>query len=412
VSWRDLAIDLRPLRSSRDFRLLFTGRAVSFLGARVTDIALPVQMWHLTHSSLAVGMLALCELVPLLTISLVGGVIADTHDRRRTFQRTELGLGAVSMLLAGNALLPHPHASVLYALAAVAGGLSAIGVPSLTAMIPRLVEPDQLPAASALNGLYGSAGMIVGPLLGGVLIAVLGYSGTYLVDVASFGVGFACLARMRAVPPPEGAPGGGLRSMREGFAFLARDQVIQGTYIVDFVAMVFGMPMALFPALAATRFHGGPRMVGVMFAAPAIGSLLATTTSGWTRGVHRYGVAITAAAGVWGVGIVGFGVAHSFPVAVAFLAVAGGADMVSGIFRMATWNRRIPDALRGRLAALEWANVNSGPLLGNVEAGAVAAWRGPAFSVLSGGIVCIAATVVAALTLPRFLAYDAREPVA
>ena len=410
-------LDVTPLRRHRDFRLLFIGRGVSFLGSMVTYVALPYQAFRITHSSLAVGLLALVELDPLLTMALVGGALADARDRRRMVQLSELGLALVSIGLMVNALLPHPRLAVLFAAALVASSLDALQRPSLEGLLPRIVERDELTAAAALMSLRSTVGMIAGPALGGVLIATAGLSTTYLLDVITFAVSLVALRRMRAVPPPPDAERPSVRSVLEGWRYARGRQNLLGTYLVDMVAMFFAMPMALFPAIAE-RF-GGASVLGLLYAAPAVGSMVATATSGWANHVHRHGVAITVSATLWGAAIVGFGLSASLPLALGFLAAAGAADMVSGIFRSVVWNQTIPDHLRGRIMAelrkVIWPNrkqmvsYTSGPLLGNLEAGSVAAAFSVRASVVSGGLLCVVGVAACALGLPAFVRYDTRQ---
>jgi MFS family permease len=406
VGWlRQAVVDLRPLRR-REFRLLFGAQAVSLAGSQVTYVAIPYQAWRLTRSPLAVGLLGLAELLPLLATALPGGALADARDRRRTVQATELGLAALAAALAGNALLARPHLWVLYAAAAGAAALQGLQRPSLDALPPRLVAREELPAAAALEGLRGSLGMVAGPALAGLLVAAAGLPAAYTVDVASFGCSLLLLSRMRAVPPAEALPGP--RAVREGLRYARRRPELLGTYLVDLVAMVFGMPLALFPAIA-DRF-GGAGVLGLLYAAPAAGALLANATSGWTGRVRRHGLAILLAAGAWGLGVAAFGLAGPLWLALGLLAAAGAADMVSGLFRMAMWNLTIPDRLRGRLAGVELISYETGPSLGNVEAGAVAAAFGVRASVVSGGLLCVAGVALLAVLLPGFRNWDARRP--
>jgi MFS family permease len=317
------------------------------------------------------------------------------------------------LLLMTNALLPHPLVWPLYVLAGVGSSMVALSRPSLTALVPRLVARVEFAGAIALETVTGGAAMIAGPALAGLLIAGIGLPATHAVDGVTFIASLVCLTLMSAVPPPAEAEAPGLRSILEGLRYVRGKPVLQGTYLLDYAAMVFGMPRALFPALALGRFGGGPRVVGLLYAAPALGAFLLSATSGWTGRVRRHGRAISIAVFVWGGATVAFGLSHRLAFALAFLAVAGGADLVSGLFRMQVWNETIPDALRGRLAGVEWANVASGPLLGDLEAGVVASWRGPGFSVVSGGLACVLAAAVMLVFLPGFLAYDAgpRGPV-
>lgn len=402
------AIDLRPLRT-REYRLLWSGQAVSFVGSQMTYIAIKFQVYQLTRSSLAVGLIALCELVPLLGMSFVGGALADAVDRRKLFLRTEVALTFVTVFLLLNALLDEPMVWPLYVLVAFAAGLDGLGRPSLWSLLPRLVTKEELPAATALHSLYINLGAVAGPALGGLLIATIGLRGTYAVDVVSFGVSLLTLRLMKATPPPDDAERPSLKSVAEGFRYARSRQVLMGTYLVDFNAMVFGMPSALFPELAATRFTSSgletATVFGLLEGAPAAGALVGTLTSGWVRRVRRHGLAITWSVVVWGVAITAFGFAGSLWVALPLLAIAGAGDFVSATFRSTIWNQTIPDHLRGRLAGIELANVASGPLLGDLEAGVVSRLAGPRFSIVSGGLACLAGAGVLALLLPEFVRY-------
>ncbi|HKV66684.1 MAG TPA: MFS transporter [Gaiellales bacterium] len=400
-------LDYGPLRRRRDFRLLFIGQAVSLFGSEITFVALPYQAYHLTGSSLVVGLLGLAELVPLLCAAFIGGALADAFDRRRMMQLTELSFAAASLVLVANALLPHPHVWVLFAVSVVQATLSGLQRPSLDALTPRLVERDELMAAGALTSFRMTLGGIAGPALGGVLLATVGLATTYTVDTATFIVSLVALRMMRAVPPPPEAEPPSLGRIAEGVRYAGSRQDLMGTYIVDIVAMFFGMPMALFPE-AATHL-GGAGVLGLLYAAPATGSMLATVTSGWTAHVHRHGAAVCVAAAVWGAGIVVFGLAPGLGLALAGLVLAGAADMISGIFRTTIWNQTIPDHLRGRLAGIEQVSYSTGPLLGNVESGVVASVASLRASIVSGGVLCIAGVAIAALALPAFWRYDARE---
>jgi MFS family permease len=271
------------------------------------------------------------------------------------------------------------------------------------------VARDELAAASALGSLRGDVAMIVGPALGGILIATVGLPATYALDILTFGFSLTMLSMMRAVPPPPGAERPSIKRVKEGIRYAFGRQELVGTYSVDFIAMFFGMPMALFPAYAEE--FGGAGVLGLLYSAPAIGSLLVALTSGWTSHVNRHGLAVILAAGMWGVAMIGFGLAQNLAMAMVALAVGGGADSISGIFRSVIWNQTIPDELRGRLAGIEQISWSSGPTLGNLEAGVVATLTSVRTSIVSGGILCVAGVAVAAIALPVFRRYDAREPV-
>jgi MFS family permease len=365
-------MDLRPLRR-RDFRFLYAAQAISFVGTMVTYVALPWQMYALTGSSLAVGVLGVVELVPLLLTAFVGGALADWMDRRRLVIATEIGLMAGCLALTANAAVAEPSVAVLYLSAGAMSAFTGLQRPSLDAMPPRLVPADEIPAAAALGALRGSVGMIVGPAIGGVLVGTVGPVVAFGIDAATYLASLACFVAMSAIPPRDDAEAPTWRSIVEGLRYARSRQELIGTYVVDFVAMVFGMPLALFPALAAGTF--GSAALGPLYAAPAVGALLAS-------------------------------------VSLACLAIAGGADAVSGIFRMTMWNQTIPDALRGRLAGIEMVGYMSGPLLGHAEAGAVAALAGVQASIVSGGVLCVVGVVACGLALPRFRRYDARAVAA
>ncbi len=374
--WRFATLDITPFRRHRDFRLLFIGRLVSFFGTMITFVAVPYQVYQLSHSTLLVGALGLVELAALLVFAMLGGAMADAADRRTMVLLSEAGLMAGSLLMAGNSLLP------------------------------RLVERDELPAAAALMSLRGTVGMIAGPALGGVLITIVGLPATYLVDVATFVVGLVCLFLMKAVPPPVDAERPSVRRVLEGIRYARSRPELIGTYVVDIVAMTFGMPMALFPAIA--QGLGGPSVLGLLYAAPAVGSFVFFATSGWARHVHRHGMGVIVAATLWGLAIIGFGLTPGLVLALVFLALAGAADAMSGLYRQLLWSQTIPDSLRGRLASIELLSFSIGPTLGNFEAGVVASIFSVRASVLSGGILTVVGCVLCAVALPAFRQYDER----
>jgi MFS family permease len=400
-----LAVDLTPLRESREFRLLFIGQGVSFAGSMITYVAIPFQVYELTHSSLVVGLVSLAELLPILLMSFVGGALADAVDRRRMVRITQVSACAVVAVLVVNAALPHPQLWVLFVLVVIAAGVDAVERPSLDALVPRIVARDKLTAAAALESLRGNLGQVLGPPVAGVLIATVGLPATYGVDVATFLVATVALTLMRAVPPAPNAEGVNLRAALAGLRYAASRGDLLGSYLVDINAMFFGMPMALFPQIASGL--GGPAILGLLYTAPSVGSLLATVTSGWTRSVRHHGRAIAFAAGSWGVAIVVFGFARSLWLALLGLAAAGAADMISGLFRSTLWNQTIPDSMRGRLAGIEMISYTSGPALGNLEAGVVGSLAGVRASVVSGGILCVIGTAVLSALLPQLWRYRA-----
>jgi MFS family permease len=406
---RGLLLDVTPLRG-REFRLLFLGQLVSFFGSMITFVALPFQMYDLTGSTLAVGALGICEFVPILAVALVSGALADAFDRRLLVVFSELGSAVFMAVLLGNALLDEPQAWVLFVCAAVLAGFYALLRPPLDSLVPRVVPREQLKAAMALEWVRGNVGMIAGPAIGGVLIAAFGVPLTYSIDLATFLISLGFLALMRASPPPADADAPSLRSIVEGLRYAGSRPELLGTYLVDINAMLFGMPQALFPAIAAS--YGGAEVLGFLLAAPAVGSLVVALFSGWTRHVHRHGRAVALAATGWGVAIIAFGFTNVLWLALACLAVAGAMDAISGLFRSVIWNETIPDRLRGRLAGVEMISYTSGPTLGNFEAGALASLTSVRTSVVSGGVLCVAGTAVLVALLPAFWRYDARAAAA
>jgi MFS family permease len=401
-----VALDVGLLRRRREFRLLVIGQSVSDAGSMVTFVAVPFQTYELTGSSLAVGLLGVAEFVPILVLALVGGALADAFDRRRLVVVAEVGAAVVAGVLVLNAALTDPQVWVLYVCAAFLAAFTALRRPPLDALVPKLVERDELKAAAAVQFSVHNIAFVAGPALGGVLIAAAGLEVTYAVDVASFALSLVALTMMRTPPPPPDAVAPSLRTIADGVRYAWSRQELVGTYLVDMNAMFFGMPMALFPAIA--KGYGGAEVLGLLYAAPSVGAVAVTLTSGWTARVHRHGRAIVYAAAAWGAAIVVFGIADALWLALGCLALAGGMDAISGIFRATIWNETIPDSLRGRLAGVEMISWSSGPLLGNAEAGALAALAGVRASVVTGGVACVAGTVALAVALPRFWSYDGR----
>ena len=406
-----LVVDVTPLRRSRQFRLLWIGETVSDLGSRLTMVAVPFQVYRITGSTLAVGLLALCELVPILVLSVIGGAVADRVDRRRLLQVTYGVLPVFSIVLALNARLGHPHLWVLYAFATLSTAAYALYSPAVRSTPPLLFPKEELPAVFALTSVYYTFGSLVGPAVAGVLIATIELPGTYLVDAATFLLALWTLTLMDPIPRArqEDLPEKFLDTLREGLRFLKGKPVLQSTFTFDINAMVFGMPMALFPAVAA-GLGGGAKTVGLLYAAPYGGAFLLTLFSGRAKHVRRQGQAVMASIVVWGAALIAFGLSESLWLALLTLAVAGGADMWSGIFRTTIAQATVPDAMRGRLSGIELAVVATGPALGDLEAGVVGSLAGVPFAIVSGGIACIAGVFVLGLLVPEFGRYDAAHP--
>ncbi len=403
---RRLLIDLTPLRRSRDFRFLIGGELVSVLGTQLTTVAVPYQVYKLTHSSLDVGLVSLVQLFPLIAGSLLGGSVVDAMDRRRLLMLAQVPPALCSAGLAVNADLG-TSLWPLFVLPALSAGFSPLDNAGRSAIVPRLVRRSELSTANAMFQALFQFGLVVGPAVAGLLLAGAGVRFVYWLDVASFGAALLGAFLMSPQPPaasPAGAAGRrpGLRSIVEGLSFVRGRQSIQGAYLIDINAMVFGMPRALFPALAATRFGGDAATLGFLYAAPGAGALIGALTTGWVSRVQRQGRAVIVAVIVWGAAITGFGLVPWLPAALALLAVAGWADVISAVFRSTIIQLTVPDALRGRLAGLQIAVVTGGPRLGDLEAGAVATIFGDTVSIVSGGLACIAGALVLARLLPGF----------
>ncbi len=410
-----LVIDLAPLRRSRDLRLLIGGELVSVLGSQMTGVAVSYQVYRLTRSSLDVGLVSLAMLLPLVVGALAGGAAADAADRRRLMLAVTAMMAACSAGLAVNA---GSAASLwpLYVLPALAAGLNGFFGAALQAVIPNLVGRSDVTTANAMFQAVFQLSLVAGPSAAGLLLAGTGIQFVYWIDVASFAATIVSVLLI-APQPPTGATGRarpagldhparprrpGVRSLADGLRFARGRQAIQGAYLIDLNATFFGLPRALFPALAATKFGGGASTVGFLYAAPGAGALLGALTTGWVGGIRRQGRAVIIAVLVWGAAIAGFGLVTWLAAALALLAIAGWADVISAVFRNAIIQLSVPDIMRGRLMGLQIAVVTGGPRLGDVESGAVAVAFGDTVSAVSGGLACMAGALVLARLLPGF----------
>jgi MFS family permease len=396
-----LLADITPLRESRHYRLLFLNEGFAFLGTQITVVAVPLQVYLTTHSSLAVGMVGLAQLGPLLTCSLVGGAVVDAIDRRTLIVWVQWARGALSAGLAVNALAPRPALWPLYVLTAAGAGLSAFDGPARMAAVPALVRRELVPAAAALHQVLTQVGQVAGPAAAGLIVARASFSAAYAIDAVTFTVASLLALAMRRLPPGEGSTRAGAASVWEGLRFLRGRRALQGNFVIDANAMVFGMPRALFPALGTGLFGGGPATVGLLYAAPGAGALIGALLAGWVGSVRRQGRAVLVAVAVWGLAITVFGLVAWLPLALALLAVAGAADVFSAVFRNTILQLTVPDGLRGRLSAIHIAVVSGGPRLGDAESGGVAALAGPRFSVVSGGLACLAGVALIAWRIPE-----------
>ena len=410
---RGLAVDLSPLRESRDFRVLWLGELVSMVGRQITVVALPFQVFLLTRSPFAVGLIGLAQLVPLIGASIAGGAVADRVDRRTLILLTEAGMAVAAALLLFGALADRPALWYLYAATGLQAGISGINLPARSAAVPNLVRRDRLPAALALNQILFNGSMIVGPAIAGLLLARFGLVWAYTADLASCAAAVGAAWLLRPLPPKRdsGQPiGTAWAEIREGFAYLKGKRLLLATFLIDLDAMIFGMPRALFPVLALTVFHVGPQGLGLLYAAPAAGALIGAITTGWVGRVRRQGLAVVWAVVLWGAAIALFGLSgRLFALALIFLAFAGAADVVSAVFRGTILQLSVPDSLRGRMSAIHIMVVTGGPRLGDVEAGWVASLVSPWFSVVSGGVACVVGALVLAAVIPELLRYRAEH---
>ncbi|MGH2636860.1 MAG: MFS transporter [Actinomycetota bacterium] len=408
---RRVAVDLTPLRASRDFRLLWLGLLASSLGGQFTIVATYVQVYRLTGSTAAVGLLGLVGFVALVVGTLAGSTFLDAVDRRKILIAAQLGYLASSGALFAGALAGDPPIGLIYAAVAGIAATSAIDGPTRNAMTPRLIDRELLPSAAALNQLTWNGAGLIGPALAGVVVAGLGFSWAYGIDLASIGLLLLASMAVRPMPPRQGERATvGWPAVREGFAFLRGRRVLQSTFVIDIIAMVFGMPRALFPVLALTQFDRGDAVTGLLFAAPAVGAFIGAATTGWVGRVRHQGLAVIWAVVVWGAGITAFGLVGSHLwLGLFFLAVAGAADVISAVFRNTILQLTVPEGLRGRLFGIHILVVTGGPRLGDLEAGLVASAFSPAVSVVSGGLLCIAGAGLVAWLVPTFRRYQAGE---
>ncbi len=404
---RAVRLDVTPLRESRDFRLLFVAGTVFYLGSMVAYVAVPYQLYTITGSNFAVGALGLVQIVPLLVFGLYGGALADHVDRRKLMVWAGVGRVVLTSVLTVNAFSEDPRVWVIYVVAAFETSLAALQRPSREALAPRTVRHDQIPAASALSSFGMQIGVLAGPAIGGLLIASVGVGWCFVVELVGLAAATALYRLVRPYPHRGRTTPPSLRGVAEGLRYAVGRRDLLGTYLVDVAAMLMAMPVVLFPAFAETIFSR-PELLGVLYSAETVGSVLATVTSGWTSRVHHHGRAIVLAAMAYGGAIGLVGLAPNLWVAAGFLGLAGAADMTSGIFRATVWNQTIPDGMRGRLAGIEMLSYSVGPLGGQVRAGLVAdAWsvRG---SITSGGVLCVVGVAATAVWLSDFWHYDSR----
>ena len=402
-----LAMDLSPLKKYRDFRLIFTAGLFSYFGSMITFVALPFQVKELTNSFWAVGLIGMVEIIPLTIFGLYGGVLADHVDRKKMIWLTEFGTLIATLVLFLNARRENPSVILLFVIAAIFAALSGLKRPSQEAILPRLVSHDDLPSASALMSLRWQFGGIVGPSVGGLLVATYGASAGYLVDCLTFAISLSLLARIKSVPPLIARTAPSIQSLVEGIRYAFSRKDLLGTYFVDLAAMFLAMPMALFPFWADEI--GAPWALGLFYSSITAGAVVVTIFSGWMRHYPKHGRAVVFGALGWGVAIAFAGASNSLVIVITCLVIAGAFDQVSALFRGFIWNQSIPDELRGRLAGIEMLSYLLGPLGGQARAGGMAAMTSLRFSVVGGGLMCIGFVIAIAAVMPAFRNYDVNK---
>lgn len=398
-----LLVDVTPLRTSKDFRLLFVGQLVSLLGSNLTLVAVAYQVYLVTNSSLWVGVVSFIQLPVLIVGALWGGALGDRFDRRSLLIIATLLLALISVALGANALLAHPNFVALVTLPALAAGLAGLSGPLRTAVIPTLVKPEELVAAYSLNQIIMNGATVVGPGLAGLIIAAAGVSWCFLIDGVTF---FALVVAtfFMAAMKPVGARSGekALRAIAAGFRYVRHHAVVQAVYLVDLNAMVFGLPRALFPAVTKHIYHGGPEVLGLLYAAPGAGALLMAIFTGWMDQVRRRGRLVILVVLTWGVVMALFGLVHAVAVGLVCLAVAGAMDVISTVLRSTILQTSISDDYRSRLSAIQMAVVTGGPRLGDLESGVVANFTSTEFSIVSGGVMCVVGVLALVRWRPTF----------
>ena len=403
---RNLATDIRPLRASRNFRLLMLGGLNTGIGTQATLVALPYQIYVRTHSAFLTGLLGAAELGPLILASLYAGALADRMDRRKLLLLCQIALSALAGILGLVTWLTTPAVWELFVLAAFIAGASAVERVSRSAIVPNTVTPDHLKAALSMSFGTMQVTMVVGPAIGGLVITYFGLAVPYFVDAISvLGMVFAAWA-LSPQPSPDHPRASTVRSITSGLSFVSRLQGLMASFVIDLLAMTFGMPRALFPILSIEIYHTGATGSGLLNSAVAVGATIAALTTGWLGNARRLGRIVLGAVAVWGLAIAAAGFMTSLWPAAVLFALAGAADSVSAVCRTTITQTLTPDVLRGRVSAVFSLVVASGPRLGDVESGSVASVTSPRFSVVSGGLACLVSVVVIAVFMPGLAAYD------
>jgi MFS family permease len=406
-----LFLDLSPLRSNRNFRLLYLGQFVSLIGSNLTLVAVPYQVYRDTHSSLWVGLASLIQLPFLIFGALAGGAYGDRFDKRNLFGYSTLVMAAISGALALNARSHQHSLTMLIALAALWAGVGGFSGPLRSAAIPYYIGQEKLPSAYGLMQLSINIATIAGPALAGLLLAVASVANLYLIDATTFVVLAFSTIFMTAIPPTTGAGDHGLfRSIANGFGYVRQHRLVQAIYLVDLNANFFGLPRALLPAVALGLYHAGPQVLGLLYAAPGVGAVLMALVTGWLQHVTRPGRLVALAVTAWGLAMALFGVVHTVWVGLLCLAVAGAMDVISTVLRNVLLQGAITDEFRTRVSAIQMAVVTGGPRLGDAESGIVAALCTTEISIISGGLACIAGVLVLSKWRPELWSQTTSQP--
>lgn len=403
--------DLTPLRSYPDYRRLWFGNTVSWIGQGMTALAVSLQVYDITGSAFSVGLIGFCSLVPLVVFGLYGGAVADTVDRRKLGLFSAVGSFSLALVLAAATFAGVENVGLLYAIVALQAVCFALNAPARSSMVARLLPPEQLPAANALSSITTTTGALVGPMLGGLIVGWWGYRAAYTVDAVTFTASLYAMWRLPSMLPDR--QDGETRkraSVLDGLRFLAGRPNLRMTFLTDLCAMVLAHPRALFPVVAILWYGGDARTTGMLVAAPALGALLGGVFSGWLGRIRLHGLAVLLAVGSWGAAIAVFGLTRHLWLGLLFLAIAGCADTVSMVFRNTMLQAAVPDEMRGRLQGVFIVVVAGGPRLGDFLAGSVADLTSPAVAVVGGGTACVVAVALLALKWRGFARYDARDP--
>ncbi len=398
-----MLLNIKPLIKYRDFRLLYIGQFLSFIGSMVSYVAIPYQVYELTKDNKIVGFVSIAQLIPVLLFGIIGGAYADRLNRRKLLLVSEVLMCILIGLLTWNAFHETPSVPFIFVIVFLLQAVVGFHRPAMEALNQKMVQPEDYAAIGALGSFRWAMGAIVGPALGGVLIAKFGVKGAFLFDSVTFCAALIAIYLMNRTPDPDKREHSPIEDIKEGLRFAVSKPELIGTYVIDIVAMVFAFPVALFPAMGES--YGGAKAAGLLFSGMAIGAMVMTLFSGWSSKVKYHGRAVVIAALGWALFIFLLGFSHSLPMAMVFLIFAGASDMMSGLFRGVIWNQTVPNDLRGRLSGIEMISYMSGPLLGNARAGYIASVSSVNTSISSGGMICFIAVILTALCLPRFWGY-------